>query len=80
MNTTGKILTAFAVGAVAGAVFGILFAPQKGSDTRRKIGETGKKFANSFGDIVGKGIEKLNVLKEDSKKIMRENVGEFEEA
>lgn len=43
MNRTGKIITAFAAGAAAGAVLGILFAPGKGRETRKKINEQGKK-------------------------------------
>ena len=48
MNNTTKILAAFAAGALAGAALGILFAPDKGSETRKKIGEEGKKIADSM--------------------------------
>lgn len=55
MNNTTKILAALAVGAVAGAVLGILFAPDKGSDTRKKINEQGKKLGqdlkNKFNEV-----------------------------
>ena len=46
MNNTGKILTAVAAGAAAGVILGVLFAPDKGSETRRKINEQGKKIAD----------------------------------
>ncbi|NII27823.1 YtxH domain-containing protein [Pseudoflavitalea sp. X16] len=48
MNNTSKILAAFAIGAAAGAIAGILLAPDKGSETRRKLGEEGKKLAEGF--------------------------------
>ena len=57
MKNNSKILIAFAAGAVAGAVLGILFAPQKGSDTRQKITDEGKKMADAVKD-------KLHRLKE----------------
>jgi len=47
MNTTTKIVIAAAAGAVAGAIVGILFAPAKGSDTRSKINDEGKKMAEA---------------------------------
>lgn len=36
----GDSLLAFVAGAAAGLTFGLLFAPEKGEDTRRKIKET----------------------------------------
>lgn len=54
MNTTTKIVIAAAAGVVAGAVLGILFAPAKGSETRSKINEEGKKMADA---VKGKFLE-----------------------
>jgi gas vesicle protein len=48
MNNTSKILTAFAIGAAVGGVLGILFAPDKGCETRRKINEQGKKWSEDL--------------------------------
>lgn len=48
MNNTGKIITAIAVGAAAGAILGILFAPDKGSETRKKINKQRKKIADEL--------------------------------
>lgn len=59
MNNTSKILTAFALGAVAGAVLGIVFAPGKGSETRRKISEEGKKFTEDLKNKFTEAKEKL---------------------
>ena len=77
MNTSGKILAAVAAGIAAGAVLGILFAPDKGSETRRKINEQGKKFADDVKDKFNKGKDKFKDLKEDIEKTVREKVEEF---
>ena len=55
MNNTSKILAALAIGVAAGAVIGILFAPDKGSETRKKISDQGKKLGedlkNKFNEV-----------------------------
>jgi gas vesicle protein len=64
MNNTGKILTAAAAGIAAGAVLGILFAPDKGCETRKKISDQGKKITDGVKNTFNKEKEKLNNLKE----------------
>lgn len=63
MNSTNKIITAFLAGAAAGALLGILFAPDKGIDTRAKIKEQGRKMADEFQDVVDKGKEKMEAMR-----------------
>ena len=67
MKDTTKILAAFAAGALVGAAVGILFAPDKGSETRKKIGEEGKRIADSMKDKFMAGKETFNNLKEEIK-------------
>lgn len=45
--SASRIITAFVAGAAIGAVLGVLFAPDKGSETRRKMNEEGKKMADA---------------------------------
>ena len=47
---SGKVLSSVLVGAAEGAILGILFAQDKGSETRRKIAEKGSEFADSLKD------------------------------
>jgi gas vesicle protein len=53
MSDTGKVLGALVLGAAAGAVLGLLFAPSKGSELRQKI-------SDSTGDIIDELTEKIN--------------------
>jgi gas vesicle protein len=43
MKNSFGLLAAFVGGALIGGTFGILFAPEKGDETRRKIGEALEK-------------------------------------
>jgi len=54
-NNAGKIIGALLVGAAIGGALGILFAPNKGSVTRKKMLSKGKK-------IKGTLEEKYNAL------------------
>ncbi len=53
---SSKILVGFLTGAAVGALAGILFAPDKGSDTRKKIatktGDVTDSLKNSFSDFI----------------------------
>jgi len=77
MNTSGKILAAVAAGIAAGAVLGILFAPDKGTETRRKINEQGKKMADGLKDKLHKGKDKFSDMKEEIKQRVNEKMEEF---
>lgn len=59
-NNTGKIIGALVVGAAIGGILGILFAPDKGSETRKKI--VGK--TDDFKDALK---EKFNTMFEEAK-------------
>lgn len=59
MKNTSKILIALGTGLAIGGVLGVLFAPDKGSVTRHKIAEDGKKFADNFNQKIKAGKRKL---------------------
>lgn len=55
MSSNSKLFMGFLVGAAIGGALGLLLAPDKGSETRRKIIETGSDLGDSiaeFGDSV----------------------------
>ena len=77
MNNTGKIITAVTAGVAAGAILGVLFAPAKGSETRKKINDQGKKIADTVKEKLEKGKEKINGLKEEFAKTVKDKIEEF---
>ena len=52
MTKSAKLLFAFAAGTAAGVLAGILLAPAKGSDTRKKIAEAGKRVSDSISEAI----------------------------
>ncbi len=48
MNSGSKVLLGVLAGAAAGAILGILYAPDRGMETRRKIGEGSKDLATNL--------------------------------
>lgn len=59
MKDTSKILIALGAGLAIGGLLGVLFAPDKGSVTRQKIAESGKKLTDNFSRKFQEGKEKL---------------------
>lgn len=60
MNSTSKILLGFIAGAAIGGALGILLAPDKGSETRRRISEKGSEIGDSIVDFGESVKEKFN--------------------
>jgi len=48
MNKYSKIGLAFVAGAAVGAIAGLLFAPDKGSETRRKMADKAREWKDDM--------------------------------
>jgi len=67
MNS-GKILLGVVIGATAGAVLGVLFAPAKGSVTRKRITRSGAAYAEDvkekFNEYIDAITDEYDTIKE----------------
>ena len=71
--SSGKVLASVLAGAAAGAVLGILFAPDKGSETRKKLAEKGSGLADNLKSRAG---EYADVLSEKYEEVKGKVMGE----
>jgi gas vesicle protein len=69
MNS-GKVFLGLLAGLAAGAVLGVLFAPDKGVETRKKISKKSKDLVddvkNKYDDFVRGVNEKIESVKQDA--------------
>jgi len=62
MTNSNKIILGLVGAAAVGIAVGILLAPEKGSDARKKIAETANDIASRVGEWVNSGKEKAEDL------------------
>ncbi|HNS12178.1 MAG TPA: YtxH domain-containing protein [Bacteroidia bacterium] len=59
MNSNSKVILALLGGAIVGAALGVLFAPDKGTETRHKIADKAKEFGDKTKKKFAEGFEKM---------------------
>ncbi len=62
MNSTEKILVAFLAGAAAGALTGLLLAPDTGENTRKRINQAADDFGHSLTETLESSAEKVKEI------------------
>jgi gas vesicle protein len=82
--STKKLITAVLTGAAVGAIVGVLLAPDKGSQTRKKIAQKGNDLAGSvkegFGKLNESLIDKYQNIKSGAKDILEKGKDKVAEA
>ena len=56
---SGKVITGIVVGAAVGAVIGVLYAPAKGSTTRKRIARRSTDYAEDVKEKFNESIDAL---------------------
>jgi gas vesicle protein len=75
MNDNSKVLIGLLAGLAAGAALGLLFAPEAGTDTRERLGQSFKDLGDT---IQEKAADKLGSLGELKEKVVNAVKGKFD--
>ena len=73
MRTINKLI----IGAAIGAVIGVLFAPNKGSISRRRLRRKGDQFKDKINDMKDAINERIDTLKEDAEDMAMQSNGHY---
>ena len=57
--SSGKILAGIIIGAAAGALAGLLFAPEKGSEMRKRLSTTGEDYFHTVKDSLDELLDNV---------------------
>ena len=78
MNDNSKVLIGLLTGLAAGAALGLLFAPEKGSETRDRLNQSLKDLGDSIKDRAADEINHLASLKDKVVSSVKSKINEEE--
>ena len=79
MNSTTKFIVSIVGAAAAGAMIGMLLAPEKGSELRTKIQNAASDWADQLMDMVNSSREKMGEMKGELKTRAQNGMAEVRE-
>ncbi len=81
--SAGKIVSAVLAGVAVGAALGILFAPDKGSETRRNIARRSKDFTDGLGEKANEFMDsikdKFELAKDEAQSLVEKGKNKVQE-
>jgi len=80
MSDNAKVVAALLTGLAAGAALGILFAPDKGSETREKLNDSLKDLGDALKERTAEQLDHLNDFKEKVVAAVKTKVNKHEGA
>ncbi len=73
--SSGKVLLGVLAGMAVGAALGVLFAPDKGWNTRKRISKKGEDIADDLGDKFEEFLDSISVKMDE----VKEDTADFSE-
>ena len=74
-GNNSNVLIAAVIGLAAGAILGILLAPERGADTRNNISNSLNNLGSTVRDKARQGTDRLNDLKDKTVEAVRSKTG-----
>jgi gas vesicle protein len=83
MTNNSKVVLGIVTAAAAGAVIGMLFAPEKGTELRDKVRDTANGLASDLLDVIQRGRQQYaeveDQVQDKAKELKSKVVGKYEE-
>ena len=77
MTSRTKVILGLAGAVAAGVIVGLLVAPEKGSDMRKKVGDTATDWAGRLSDLFTSAKGEVDNLKSKGSNLAKEAANKF---